>query len=154
MTIYHHGPRCRQETLKQKKNNRDPFVVRSRSALVQTTDDFERIIKVWPKCCSGIFYMQRKRCDWERSWVGRAGGGAGSGQRYWLLLGLQHHEHRSQSNNVIISLPLVMRRLPRSHRGGVGRRGREAKAEGWVDAEQMDNVSSCHCPSSYDESGG
>lgn len=68
------------KTKQNKKADRDPSVVRSRSALVQTTDDFERIIKVWPKCCSGIFYMQRKRLGAELS--GAGAGGAGSGQRY------------------------------------------------------------------------
>lgn len=60
------------------------------------------------------------------------GTGLGSSQRYWLLLGLQHHEHRSQSNNVIISLLLVMCRLPRPHQG--------RKQRDWVDAQQMGNV--------------
>lgn len=32
-----------------------------RPLLAPATDDFERIIKVWAKCCPGIFYMRWKR---------------------------------------------------------------------------------------------
>lgn len=32
-----------------------------RPVLAPATDDFERIIKAWAKCCPGIFYMRWKR---------------------------------------------------------------------------------------------
>lgn len=32
-----------------------------RPVLAAATDDFERIIKAWAKCCPGIFYMRWKR---------------------------------------------------------------------------------------------
>lgn len=40
-----------------------------RPVLPPATDDFERIIKVWTKCCPGIFYMR-----WKRNGTGEAAG--------------------------------------------------------------------------------
>lgn len=98
-----------------------------RPVLAPATDDFERIIKVWAKCCLGIFYMRWKRDGTGKRPVILITAGITAP---WALLSVQQCNHQPSTCNARAAAA-----SPGEGRGGRGEgrggdRGRRASGHG------------------------
>lgn len=98
-----------------------------RAVLAPAADDFERIIKVWAKCCPGIFYMLWKRDGMEKRPAILITAGITAP---WASLSVQQCNHQPSTCNARAAVASP----------GEGREGEEGGER--ADTEQMDNVSS------------